>query len=61
MTQTGLHAKVYDDLAARAGGAFANWTHYSEIDKITYAYLEMLYEIFEREGLSLCVRDHKML
>jgi hypothetical protein len=43
-----MHAKVYDDLAKRGGSTFANWAHYGDIDKTTYEYFEMLYEIFER-------------
>jgi len=41
------HATVYDSLA-RGGSQFVNWTTYSGDDRKVYAYLEMVYELFER-------------
>jgi len=39
---------VYDDLAANAGSQFRSWSNYSSNQKATYAYLEIIYELFER-------------
>jgi hypothetical protein len=43
-----LHAKVYDDLATNGGSAFVGWKQYTRDQKVSYAYLEMIYELFER-------------
>jgi hypothetical protein len=43
-----LHGAIYDDLASSARSVFTNWKNYSSEQKLVYAYLEMLYELFER-------------
>lgn len=48
LIQSAKHDAVYDDLAANAGSQFRSWTKYSINQKATYAYLEIIYELFER-------------
>lgn len=47
LVSTYQHPKIYDDLV-RSGRTFSNWSIYSDQQKQSYAYLEMLYELFER-------------
>jgi len=47
MIQAGLHKPIYDNLL-RAGSAFAGWANYTYDEKQCYAYIEMIYELFER-------------
>jgi hypothetical protein len=44
---SGLHATVYDELA-NGGSRFAHWAIYKPEQKAAYAYLELIYELFER-------------
>ena len=46
--QSGLHSRVYDQLATGGGSRFSRWASYDVDGKVAYAYLELLYEIFER-------------
>jgi hypothetical protein len=48
LIQSAKHDAVYDDLAANAGSQFQAWQTYSSQQKATYAYLELIYELFER-------------
>lgn len=48
LIQTGQHSKIYDELANNAGSAFVGWSRYTPEQKSTYAYFEMIYELFER-------------
>lgn len=45
---SGAHAAIYDDLAERGGSKFVAWSSYTQADKAVYAYLEFVYETFER-------------
>jgi hypothetical protein len=47
LISTYQHSKIYDELA-NSGSAFCNWSTYSDQQKQSYAYIEMLYELFER-------------
>lgn len=47
LIQTCQHSKIYDDLV-RSGSAFRGWGTYSDEQKQSYAYIEMIYELFER-------------
>jgi hypothetical protein len=47
MLTSGHYKEVYDELA-RGGSRFAHWTEYSEAQKATYGYLELIHELFER-------------
>lgn len=47
MLTSGLYKKVYDELA-RGGSKFAHWKEYSDAQKATYSYLELIHELFER-------------
>ncbi len=48
LVQSRLHSQVYDSLAEQGKSKFVRWSTYSDADKLIYAYLELLYEIFER-------------
>ena len=48
LIHTGRHEDVYNELALRTRRRFIGWQEYSRPEKITYLYMEQMYELLER-------------
>lgn len=48
LIRAGRHEDVYNDLALRTRRRFIGWHGYSRPEKVTYLYMEQMYELLER-------------